>query len=143
MAVRANYCFSENTFCALTQQQKHKKCAEILKTIVLTKDSQHLKEEYTKLCGYLKEQPLKSFSLEAVEQRFHYHMQHSGKGIHEHQFLNTLSTQDGEPKKAWASIHTYLDGLRSAHNVGSIVRTIEAFRLGPIHLSADMMPLEH
>jgi len=31
----------------------------------------------------------------------------------------------------------YLDQLRSGHNVGSIIRTTEAFRLGSIHLSPN------
>lgn len=37
----------------------------------------------------------------------------------------------------------YLDTLRSAHNVGSILRTVEAFQLGAVHLGGYTPGLEH
>ena len=78
-----------------------------------------------------------------LEERFHYHLLRANMVIPEHAFLHTLRTKDREQGSPWLAIHTYLDGLRSCHNVGSIVRTIEAFRLGPLHLSSDMMPCDH
>lgn len=141
--MRTNFSFSTATFCALPPQQQHKKCAELLKALVLASDKESLQDEYLKLCRCLDLAPLSSFSLEVVEERFHYHMRQTGLGIGEHRFLKSLSVKDKEPRGHWTNVHTFLDGLRSAHNVGSILRTVEAFRLGPVHLSSDMMPVDH
>jgi tRNA G18 (ribose-2'-O)-methylase SpoU len=37
----------------------------------------------------------------------------------------------------------YLDQIRSGHNLGSIIRTCEAFRLGSIHLSKNCPKIDH
>lgn len=84
-----------------------------------------------------------SWNEEAIERRFHEHLRLSGRSIAEHDFLSNLIVGDSKEGAPWLFIHTYLDGLRSCHNVGSIVRTTESFRLGPIHLSCDMMACDH
>jgi tRNA G18 (ribose-2'-O)-methylase SpoU len=37
----------------------------------------------------------------------------------------------------------YLDHIRSAHNVGSILRTVEAFSLGKVYFSSDTPYIDH
>ena len=121
----------------LPKEQQHKKCYELLKAFVCTKKPE-IWERYLLFCSLL-ELPPPEQGFEEIERRFHFHVQRSGRGLSEHDFLNSITTKDRKEGEPWLSIHTYLDGLRSAHNVGSIMRTIEAFRLGPICLSDDMM----
>jgi tRNA G18 (ribose-2'-O)-methylase SpoU len=78
-----------------------------------------------------------------LEKRFHDHLKQAGQSIAEHNFLKSLTVKDAFSDTPWLKIHTYLDGLRSCHNVGSIIRTVEAFRIGPVHLSSDMMEKDH
>lgn len=83
-----------------------------------------------------------AWTAEEIELRFHSHSLASGRGLAEADFLQ-LSIGDRTTAEEWLNIHTYLDGLRSCHNVGSILRTVEAFRLGPVYFSGDMMPKNH
>ncbi len=122
-------------------RQQHKKCFELLKEIYSNPSRTVLQDEYNKICGWLNLEQI-SWDFETLEQRFHEHVRQSGKSLSDYDFL---STTDGDrtSSEPWLGVHSYLDGLRSCHNVGSIVRTVEAFRLGPIHLSSDMMSPHH
>ena len=120
---------------------QHKKCAELLKTLFCHPSDLLLKEEYTKLCSWMGLKPL-AWNAESIEQRFHEHLQKAEVSLMEHDFLHG-SVSDQPSGGPWGQTHTYLDGLRSCHNVGSIIRTVEAFRLGPVHFSSDMMPSDH
>lgn len=140
--MRRLFTFSETTFCAMSKEQQHKKCSELLRELHTNTRKEALQQEYDKLCLWMG-LPKIAWNFEAVEQRFHEHVRNSGRSLSEHDFLQHVSVGDKDVAKEWLGIHTYLDGLRSCHNVGSIVRTVEAFRLGPIHLSPDMMPHDH
>ena len=83
--------------------------------------------------------PIDRDSIEMIEGRFHYHRSKAEISLRECDFLISVTTKDKEEAKEWLGVWTYLDSLRSTHNVGSIVRTVEAFRLGPIRLSPSML----
>jgi tRNA(Leu) C34 or U34 (ribose-2'-O)-methylase TrmL len=135
--VKRIFSFSQKKFLSLSLEQQHKKCAELLQSFAKTNnEADNL--EYQKIAAWMN---LPSEC--TLEERFHHHLLHANMTLKEHNFLLSHSTHDKEEGAAWLSMHTYLDGLRSCHNVGSIVRTIEAFRLGPLHLSADMMKPDH
>lgn len=136
------FCFSEKTFQTLTKEHQHKKCAELLKEIVCQKNAEELRSEYAKLCSWIGLQGIE-WDDESIEHRFHDHMRQAGRSVLEHDFLCHLTIGDKESISPWLSIYTFLDGLRSCHNVGSIIRTVECFRLGPVHLSSDMMLPDH
>lgn len=133
--------FTQHKFLCLHTYQQHKQCARALRqSICNTKYIQ----EYEQFCTWMRLEHIANWSFEQIEQRFHWHIRQTGKGIQEHDFLSHLTTQDNKDKaRPWLNIHTYLNGLRSCHNVGSIIRTTEAFRLGPIIFSEDMMPITH
>ena len=82
--------------------------------------------------------------VETNEQRsnaFHHHLQAAGLRVKEHNLLVRNSDQmEGAP---YLSIDIYLDHIRSAHNVGSIFRTVEALRLGKIFLSEQTPTPDH
>lgn len=139
--VRRQFSFSKDKFLSLTRLQQHKKCAELLKELYVHPECTEPRSIYNQLCCWMELPPL-ALEIE-LEKRFHEHLRASGVSLSEHNFLHTLTTKDTSSDAPWLSIHTYLDGLRSCHNVGSIIRTVEAFRLGPVHLSPDMMDANH
>jgi tRNA G18 (ribose-2'-O)-methylase SpoU len=77
--------------------------------------------------------------------RYHYHLRHAGVQVGEGRFLVDTKDKCGDaPAVApYLPIAIYLDRLRSAHNVGSIVRTVEAYRLGEVFFSPGMMAPTH
>jgi tRNA G18 (ribose-2'-O)-methylase SpoU len=126
----------------MNSEQQHKKCSELLRELYCNRDRKGLREEYQKICAWIGMTSI-AWDSESLEQRFHEHIRLSGKGLSEHNFLKNLVVGDTHHAREWLGIHTYLDGLRSCHNVGSILRTSEAFRLGPVHFSDDMMAPHH
>ena len=137
--MQRKFSFSKAKFLSLPAPQQHKKCSEVLKEFYVHPERTELRALYSQLCEWMDLSPL----LNSVEERFHEHLRAANLSIAEHNFLHTLTTKDYPSQTPWLSIHTYLDGLRSCHNVGSIIRTVEAFRLGPVHLSSDMMSPSH
>jgi tRNA G18 (ribose-2'-O)-methylase SpoU len=130
--------FSKSKFLSFPKEKQHKKCAELLRGFFTHPfNREEIRSSYEELVSWMGvaiAQPL--------EDMFHYHLKESNQSCREYDFLE-VRTQDRKEASPWMSVHTYLDGLRSCHNVGSIVRTIEAFRLGPLHLSSDMMAPDH
>ena len=61
----------------------------------------------------------------------------------EHNLLKNLKRFDTLSKAPYGTIDIYLDHVRSGHNIGSILRTVEAFRLGTVHFSPDMPGTEN
>lgn len=72
---------------------------------------------------------------EARSHRFHFHLKMADLSYKEHNLL--IETKDKPSAISFGTIHIYLDHIRSAHNVGSILRTTEALRLGPVSFSKD------
>ena len=129
--------FTSEKFLLLSLPSRHKKCYELLKT----GSSKELYNDLAKLLGL---SPLDFTNFEQVEERFHFHVYASGRFLKETDFLSSLSTQDREDALTFGNVWTYLDSLRSAHNIGSITRTIEALRLGPLRIGGStIIPKDH
>ncbi len=64
--------------------------------------------------------------------RFHYHVEQAQMQLSERELLQ-VRKNDGHVAKPFLPIDIFLDNLRSAHNVGSIIRTNEAFRIGEVY----------
>lgn len=107
-------------FRKLGKEQQHKKAAEALR------------EAYQLLHWLDEPEP------ENLADAYHIQLRKAGQSLKEHNFL---PQRRGDRKEAapFRPIAIYLDNIRSAHNVGSIFRTTEAFRLGQIFLS-EMTP---
>ncbi len=71
----------------------------------------------------------------ALADRYHWHMQLAGLSLKEHHLLPTIRTGERTPKLEFPNIAIYLDHVRSAYNVGSILRTVEALRIGKVYFS--------
>ena len=74
---------------------------------------------------------------EEMADRFHFHMKSASISLQEHHLL--IQRYDKLSNAPYRPIQIYLDHLRSAFNIGNILRTTEAFRLGTIVYS-DKMP---
>lgn len=77
--------------------------------------------------------------LEFVSQCFHEHRRLSGKGLSEPNFLPRVSRGDRRIRGSWAASIAYrvaLDNIRSAFNVGSVIRVADAVGLESVLLSA-------
>jgi len=84
--------------------------------------------------------------LEFVSERFHEHRRLSGKGLAEPNFLPKVSTGDCIGKEPWKPMISYriaLDNMRSAFNVGSIIRVMDAVRFESVLLAGTTPGKEH
>lgn len=125
--------FTKKKFNQLDFKQRHKKCAELLR--------QHYEvasldfTEYNTLLNWLKCNPFIYTDQKALADRYHWHLQMAGLSLKEHNLLPSLRKGDREPKLEFPNIAIYLDNVRSAYNVGSILRTVEALRIGKVYFS--------
>lgn len=92
-------------------------------------------EEYSAWLSWMKLHPYSYIDLKQLADRYHWHLSESARSIKEHNLLPSLRTGDREPKSVFLPVAIYLDNLRSAYNVGSILRTAEALRIGRIYFS--------
>jgi tRNA G18 (ribose-2'-O)-methylase SpoU len=124
---------SKRKFLQLDPKQRHKKCAELLR--------RHYEEKiedfsvYNTLLSWIHFNPYIHTDFKALADRYHWHMQHAGLSLKEHNLLPSLRTGDHLPKRGFPNIAIYLDHVRSAYNVGSILRTVEALRIGKVYFS--------
>ncbi len=119
--------WTEKKFSFLTLKQQHRKAADLLQAI---QEPEHL-ALYRKVESWLSLPPLDMQSKEEISHRFHHHTEQAHLSYAEHNLF--VETQDKISSVQYLPIAIYLDHLRSAFNVGSIIRTTEAFRLGSLY----------
>lgn len=125
--------FTKNKFLKLDLKQRHKKCAELLRSHYEEKRDDFT--DYNTLLGWLKCHPYVPSDEKALADRYHFHMQMAGLSLKEHNLLPNLRVGDHTPKLPFPDIAIYLDHVRSAYNVGNILRTVEALRIGKVYFS--------
>ena len=117
-------------FLSLPIPLQHKIASEVIQKIALGDDD---KMNFYRQIESSLHLPLLSFdSYEEVSARFHLHKTTAGLDSCESSLLY-VKRKDVESQEPFLPIHIALCSLRSAFNVGSIVRTTEAFRLGTLH----------
>lgn len=132
------FAFQQKKFLTLSLKAQHKKCAELLHELL--KSTPALIEHYKELCSWMGLlEP--AHQREALLDRYHFHLTQSDTVVKEHNFF--ITSQDRPEAAASLSITIYLERLRSSHNVGAILRTTEAFRLGEVIFSEDMADFSH
>ncbi len=125
--------FTKKKFLKLPLKQRHKKCAELLR--------RHYEEkledftEYNALLTWLKCNPYEHTNHKKLADRYHWHLQMAGLSLKEHNLLPSLRTGDRAATLDFPDVAIYLDHVRSAYNVGSILRTVEALRIGKVYFS--------
>lgn len=135
--MRRLFSFQKEKFLRLSKKQQHKKCAEFLRRTLDTGESL---ESYNELALWMALEPLAS-DQKLQRDRYHLHLTLSETKLNESAFH--VATQDRDEGASFLPITIYLDRLRSAQNVGSILRTVEAFRLGKVVFSDGMCTASH
>lgn len=87
--------------------------------------------------------PLLSINSKEIADRYHYHNQLAKVSKKEHNLLPAIRSGDRTQSETPWTIDIYLDELRSAHNVGSILRTAEAMALGTVYFSSNTPFIDH
>lgn len=134
--------FIKRRFLEFSLTQQHKKCAEILYTL-FSDPSSNTFEIYNQIATWMNLEPLENLSKEMISNRYHFHLKSAHITKKEHHLLPSIKKGDKEQACEAYPISIYLDNLRSAHNVGSIIRTVEAFRLGTILFSEKTPFIDH
>jgi tRNA G18 (ribose-2'-O)-methylase SpoU len=135
------YDFSHRKFSSLPLERRHKKCAELLRRLydkmVLRKDFADDAVLYNILRSWMNESPVERFTPQTVSDCHHLHLREANIYRKEHSLLPKITTGDRKLAEDSWDIDIYLDNIRSAHNVGSILRTTEAMGLGTVYFSDD------
>lgn len=131
---------TKRKFLNLDLQLRHRKCAELLRTFYeqLLKQISLSPEQtahYNTLLTWMKLHPITDFTPHTLSHRYHYHLESAGLRIKEHHLLPSIRTGERIPKLPFGPAAIYLDNVRSLYNVGSILRTCEALRIGSVHFS--------
>ncbi|QLH35349.1 MAG: TrmH family RNA methyltransferase [Parachlamydiaceae bacterium] len=139
--------FTKRKFQDFPVEQQHKKCSEILKRIyenlLSGKFDIELVDHYQQLQQWMDLKYRLNSDLKQISDRYHYHLKLAKQTHQEHGLLPNIRQGDREKSDDIWPIAIYLDHLRSAHNVGSIVRTVEAFALGSIYFSDQTPFIDH
>ncbi len=125
--------FTKRKFLQLDLAQRHKKCAELLRRCYEAKSTDF--EHYSTLIEWMHLLPYEHVDWKSLADRYHWHLQRAGLSLKEHNLLPSLRTHDRMAKLAFPDVAIYLDHVRSAYNVGSILRTTEALRIGKVYFS--------
>jgi len=128
--------FSKKKFLKLDLASRHKKCAFILKKIYENILLNMQKEDfsyYNKLLNWMELPPFFNNSLKKISDRYHFHLQNANIFLKEHNLLPSIRTKDSHAKEDFLENAIYLDNIRSAYNIGNILRTTEALRIGNVY----------
>lgn len=138
--------FTEQKFCSLSQEKQHKHLACLLKATYLKFDLQEERnafvDTYNTWTAWIKLPALKKVSRTEIADRYHEHLKKAHIQTREHNLLPNVSTEDRKQATPPLNWTVYLDNLRSAFNVGSIIRTTEAFSLGRVVFGKSCPGLE-
>jgi len=129
--------YSQKKFLAQTDEKQHKECALLLRRIIEHPD-QSLWQTYLKWMSWINLTP-PSDTPKHLADRYHEHLSYTRIHLKEHHFLQ-IQKLDHEIAQPSLGLTIYLENIRSAHNVGSIIRTTEAFSLGRL-VFGGMTPL--
>lgn len=127
------YFISPQVFQRYSVAYQHKKASQLLeKALTGHRASLH---DYRYVEGWLNLASIDLVDSKKVKDRLHLHREKAGITLHEHHY--EVTHFDAASEEAFLPIAIYLDNLRSAFNVGSILRTTEALRLGSLHFAEN------
>lgn len=129
--------FTKPRFLGLPLRQQHKKCAQLLRQVYdLMRDepaARGMLDHYNTLQAWMGLALLDDLNFKRLADRYHWHLQAAQVNLRENNLLHSVRTGDREAGEPLLPIAIYLDNVRSAFNVGSIIRTAEALALGAIY----------
>ena len=125
--------WTKGKFLSLKETAKHRFAADALRRVW---EGGGDIASYRQLEEWLELKPLAN-AHKLLSDRYHFHLLKADLSLKEHNLLPKIHTGDAPSDEPFLPIAIYLDNLRSAHNVGAILRTTEAFRLGSVYFSPD------
>ncbi len=127
---------TEGEFSRLPHKMRHKIAAKLLRSFHEEKKPCDL-NSYRRVERWIGLPFLDENDFPSLADRYHTHIVQAKLPLKEpHFFTHQVDSPSDEP---YLPVSIYLDNIRSAFNVGSIVRTTEAFRLGTL-LFAGITP---
>lgn len=139
--------YTKRKFLMFSHEQQQKICAEILRSLyddlVQRIPASAKLNAYNEISEWLKLPLLSVDDMKSFADRYHQHLALAKRNHKEHNLLPSIRKGDRSKGEAAWTIAIYLDKIRSAHNVGSILRTIEAFSLGKVYFSDGMSFVDH
>lgn len=140
--------FTQPKFLRLPLYKQHKHCARLVRHLydLASVDRQQAAEKlglYNSWCKWMSRPSLESLAPQELSDAYHNHLSHANVRLHEHNFLPKVKKGDQSVGETPWPIVVYLDNLRSSHNVGSILRTVEAFALGKVVFSGQTPDASH
>ncbi|MGE3954563.1 MAG: TrmH family RNA methyltransferase [Parachlamydiales bacterium] len=113
---------SRAKFLSFSKEKQHKKAAEAARAL------------YFEMREWMGLEPVEE-TLAGAADGYHEHVRQMGRGVREHNLLPEVREGDREVAGPVLDVSLYLDGIRSAHNVGSILRSAEAFCVKRLYFS--------
>ena len=99
---------------------------------------------YEEMAGWMGDLDSSLETLEDVAEKYHDHLRKAQISLKEHRLLPKVKKGDRKvPISENLPVSVYFDGIRSAHNVGSMIRTADAFRLGTLYFSPKTPFVDH
>jgi len=144
---RTSTFFSKRKFLSFSLAKQHKKCYELLRDVYCylgTKKAEKMLAHYHEIQLWMNRSLMHTASVEEISDRFHQHLQYAKCSLAEHDLLPRI--RKGDKRFSPCNIFPvgiYLEKIRSAHNVGSILRTIEAFSLGTVFFHPETPFVDH
>ncbi len=134
-----SFSFKKSKFFRLDPRMRHKKCADILRalyeTLLEKKEDPSLLETYNLWLSWLEIPSFSFSSIKQVADQYHFHLSEASLFLKEHNLLPPIRKGDHIAKEEFGKVALFLDNVRSAYNVGSILRTTEALRIGPVYFA--------
>jgi tRNA G18 (ribose-2'-O)-methylase SpoU len=126
---------TEGEFLRLSERYRHKRAAQLLRLYQDNPEPRKL-SLYRRVEKWMRLPPFEENHFVQMSDRYHLHLAKAGLSWKEHNLLHSPYNQaDRASSESFLPLAIYLDNLRSAFNVGSILRTTEAFRLGTVCFS--------
>lgn len=130
---------TKNKFLLLSDKRQHKHAADILK-LALMQDLNYIKS-YEELCRWLNMNV--PSEIEELHNRYYEHMRLSKTPLCSYKEDLENVSLDALSNVPYLPIIVYFDNLRSAFNVGSILRTMEAFRIKSAYFAGNTPKIDH
>jgi tRNA G18 (ribose-2'-O)-methylase SpoU len=132
--------YTKRKFLGFEKKKQHKKCFELLRLayheFINNNDVyKDIVSHYNEIAQMLSLSAIETISVKSISDRFHFHLTHSSCNIKEHDLLPNITNKDTPSNAPFGDVAIYLDNLRSSSNIGSIIRTTEAMRIGEICFS--------
>jgi len=139
--------FTKRKFLKLNLLQQHKRLAlslrEIYEAILNQQDPKEFVDKHNEYLQWMQLDPYFETDLKKLSNQYHEYLKKAEINLKEHNLLPSIRTGDGKAKREFGPCAVYLDNIRSAYNVGSILRTVEAFRYGSVHFAKKTPFTDH